>query len=157
VDVADGSHLWGEQYNREFRDILAVQEDISNEITGRLRPNMTGTERQRLTRRQTENTAAYREYLMGRYYWLQFRGASLKQALQHFEKAVELDPNYALAQAGVADSYTSFATYRILSPDEAYPRCEVSIGCPFDRELGIWVCEDSVSQEIKWTITRMPD
>jgi TolB-like protein/DNA-binding winged helix-turn-helix (wHTH) protein/Tfp pilus assembly protein PilF len=126
VDVTNGSHLWGEQYNREFRDILAVQEEISKEITEKLRPSLTGAERQRLAKRQTVNTAAYREYLMGRHYWLQFRGASLKQALQHFEKAVELDPNYALAHAGVADSYTSFATYRILPPSEAYPKARIA-------------------------------
>ena len=126
VDVTNGSHLWGEQYNREFRDILAVQEEISKEIGQKLRLSLTGTERQRLAKRQTENTAAYREYLMGRYYWLQFRGASLKQALQHFQKAVDLDPNYALAHAGIADSYTSFATYRILPPDEAYSKARAA-------------------------------
>jgi TolB-like protein/DNA-binding winged helix-turn-helix (wHTH) protein/Tfp pilus assembly protein PilF len=126
IDVANGSHLWGEQYNRTFRDILAVQEEIANEITEKLRLNLTGAEHQRLAKRDTENTEAYREYLMGRYYWLQFGAAPLKRALQHFEKAVELDPNYAMAHAGVADSYASFATYRILSPREAYPKARAA-------------------------------
>jgi len=69
VDVANGWRLWGEQYNRKLVDIFTVQEEIANEICERLRLNLTGDEKKRLSKRPTQNTEAYQDYLRGRYYW----------------------------------------------------------------------------------------
>jgi serine/threonine protein kinase/Tfp pilus assembly protein PilF len=105
VSVADGSELWGEQYNRKVADLLSVQEDISNEIYNNLRPKLTGQEAHRLTKHYTENPEAYQLYLQGLYYWNKRTEGGFTRAIDFFNQAVERDPNYALAYAGLADAY----------------------------------------------------
>ncbi len=105
VSVADGSELWGEQYNRKVADLLSVQEDISNEIYYNLRPRLTGKEAHPLTKHYTENPEAYQLYLQGLYYWNRRTEAGFTKAIDYFNQAVERDPNYALAYAGLADAY----------------------------------------------------
>jgi len=105
MDVTDGSELWGEQYNRKFADILAVQEDIAREITDKLRLRLKGEEEKRLARHFTENTEAYQLYLKGRYYWNKRTPDGIQKAIEYFQEAIEKDPSYALAYAGLADCY----------------------------------------------------
>ena len=105
VDVAQVSRLWGEQYNRKLSDILAVQEEIAHEISDTLRVQLTGEAKKRLTKRYTENIKAYQLYLQGRYFWNRRTDENLKKAVELFQQAVNEDPNYALAYAGLADSY----------------------------------------------------
>jgi TolB-like protein/Tfp pilus assembly protein PilF/tRNA A-37 threonylcarbamoyl transferase component Bud32 len=105
MDVTDGSELWGEQYNRKLADILAVQEDITREITDKLRLRLKGEEEKRLTRHFTENTEAYQLYLKGRYYWNKRTPDGIQKAIEYFQEAIEKDPSYALAYAGLADCY----------------------------------------------------
>jgi len=105
MDVTDGSELWGEQYNRKLADILAVQEDIAREITNKLRLRLKGEEEKRLTRHFTENTEAYQLYLKGRYYWNKRTPDGIQKAIEYFQEAIEKDPSYALAYAGLADCY----------------------------------------------------
>jgi DNA-binding SARP family transcriptional activator/Tfp pilus assembly protein PilF len=105
VDVADGSQLWGEQYDRRSADIFEVQEEIAREIAGKLRLRLSGEEEGRLTRRYTENAEAYRLYLKGRYHWNKRTAESLGKGLECFRQAIELDPDYALAYAGMSDCY----------------------------------------------------
>ena len=105
MDVTDGSELWGEQYNRKLADILAVQEDIAREITDKLRLRLKGEEEKRLARHFTENTEAYQLYLKGRYYWNKRTPNGIQKAIEYFQEAIEKDPSYALAYAGLADCY----------------------------------------------------
>ncbi len=105
MDITDGSELWGEQYNRKLADILAVQEDIAREITDKLRLRLKGEEEKRLTRHFTENTEAYQLYLKGRYYWNKRTPDGIQKAIEYFQEAIEKDPSYALAYAGLADCY----------------------------------------------------
>ena len=126
VDVASGSRLWGEQYNRKLADILAVQEEISREIAEDLRLRLTGEERRRLTKRYTEDTYAYQLYLKGRYYWNKRTGEGMNKAVEYFQQAIEKDPNYALAYAGLADSYAMLGAYGFLRPETAYPRARAA-------------------------------
>ena len=105
VDVAKVSRLWGEQYNRKLSDILAVQEEIAREISEALRVQLSGDAEKRLTRRYTENTRAYQLYLQGRYFWNRRTDQNLRKAVELFQQAIDEDPNYALAYAGLADSY----------------------------------------------------
>ncbi len=105
VDVSKGTQLWGEQYNRKLTDVLAVQEDISREISEKLRLRLTGDERKRLVKRYTESTEAYPLYLKGRYYWNKRTEEGFTKGIEYFQQAIEKDPNYALAYAGLADSY----------------------------------------------------
>src|SRR5713101_4933911 len=105
VDTRDDRQLWGEQYNRKLTDILAVQEDISREISEKLRLRLTGEEKVRMAKRPTENIEAYQLYLKGRYYWNKRTEEGFKKGIEYFQQAIEKDPNYALAYAGLADSY----------------------------------------------------
>jgi serine/threonine protein kinase/TolB-like protein/Tfp pilus assembly protein PilF len=105
VKVADGSQLWGEQYNRKFSDVLAVQEEIAKEIVEKLRLRVTGEEQKQLLKRYPDNPEAYQLYLKGRYHWNKRTPEEIKKAIEYFQQAVEKDPNYALAYAGLADCY----------------------------------------------------
>jgi serine/threonine protein kinase/tetratricopeptide (TPR) repeat protein len=105
IDVARDSQLWGDQYSQKLSDILGIQEQISREITDHLKVQLSGAEQQQLTKRDTQNPEAYQLYLRGRYFWNKRTPESVKQGLAYFQQAIERDPNYALAYAGVADSY----------------------------------------------------
>ena len=105
VNVSDGSQLWGERYTRKTSDLLAVQEDIAREIVVTLRPKLSGEQREQVTKRYTDNAEAYQLYLKGRFYWNKRTGEGFNQAIDYFRQAIEKDPNYALAYAGLADCY----------------------------------------------------
>jgi len=105
VDAADGTQLWSNRYQRSRADLLAVQEEISQQISEKLQVNLTGEEQKLLTRRYTQNTDAYYLYLNGRYFWNQREQDQLQKAIEFFQRAISLDPNYALAYAGMADAY----------------------------------------------------
>jgi serine/threonine-protein kinase len=122
VDVATGSQLWGAQYDRKPGDIFAVQDDISNEISEKLRLKLTRAEKKQLTKRHTENDEAYRLYLKGRHHWNQWTEEGFHKAIEYFQQAVEKDPTYALAYAGLADSHVLLGWNSYLPPKEAFPR-----------------------------------
>ena len=128
VDVADGSQLWGECYQSQMADIFDVQEQIAREIFEKLSVRLSSEQHRRLARRHTESTEAYREYLKGRYYWNKRTEEGLKKSRQHFQQAVEIDPAYAPAYAGLADSYAlpAIAEYGLLPPKEAMPRAKAA-------------------------------
>lgn len=128
VDAADGRQLWGEQYNREPSDILAVQEEIAREISEKLRLKLTSEDRRRLARHYTEYTEAYHAYLRGRYCWNKRTEEGLKRGLDHFRRAIEIDPSYALAYSGAADCYTLLgsAGYNAMPAREAMQRAKAA-------------------------------
>jgi serine/threonine-protein kinase len=126
VDTEDGSHLWGEQYNRQLSDIFTIEEEISREISDRLRLKLSGAEKKQLTKRYTENTEAYRLYLKGRFYWNKRTADAIKKGIEYFQQAIESDPCYALAYAGLADSYNILASYSTLPPKEAFPMAKAA-------------------------------
>jgi TolB-like protein/Tfp pilus assembly protein PilF len=118
VDVSDGTELWGQQYNRKLADVFAVQEEIAREISENLRLKLTGAERQQLAKRPTENIKAFQYYIQGRGYISRRTREDLLTAIRYFEKAIEEDPNYALAYAGLADAYGTLGFYGYISPIE---------------------------------------
>jgi len=105
VNVDDNSALWGEQYNRKLADALAVQNDIAQQITEKLRLRLTNEQKTQLAKRQTDNPEAYQLYLKGRYYAEKFDNEDLKKGLDYFHEAIALDPNYALAYDGISYYY----------------------------------------------------
>jgi eukaryotic-like serine/threonine-protein kinase len=127
VDSADGSQLWGEQYNQKFSDILTVQGTIAKEIAEKLRYKITGEQEKLLTKRYTENTEAYQLYLKGRYFWNQRTPPSLQKSMEFYQQAINKDPNYALAYAGMADSYTSLAAISDVDPKECFPKAKIAV------------------------------
>jgi TolB-like protein/tRNA A-37 threonylcarbamoyl transferase component Bud32 len=126
VDVLKVSQLWGAQYNRKLADILTVQEEITKEISDKLRLRLTGEEQKLLTKRSTENTEAYQLYLKGRYCWNQKTEEAYKRGIQYFNQATERDPGFALAYVGLADCYNSLGTLGYLAPRDAYPKAKAA-------------------------------
>lgn len=121
IDVAAELQLWGEQYDREPLDIIAVQEEISRDISEKLRLRLTGRQKKLLTRRPTENTEAYHAYLKGRYYWNKRTAEGFNKGIEYFQQAIKEDANYALAYAGLADCYNLLNSYGVLPPKESAP------------------------------------
>ncbi len=105
IDVASGAQLWGQRYNRKLSDIFAVQEEIARQISDGLRLQLTGEEQKRLVKRYTDNAEVYQLYLKGRYFWDKRTREGMEKARQFFNQAIELEPNYAPAYAGLADTY----------------------------------------------------
>jgi eukaryotic-like serine/threonine-protein kinase len=126
VDTSDGSHIWGEQYNRKLTDIFSIEEEISSVISEKLRLKLDSAQKKKLARRHTENTAAYQLYLKGRYYWNKRTPEGLRKGIEYFNQAIDSDPNYALAYAGLADSYNILASYSAIAPKDAFPRAKAA-------------------------------
>ncbi len=125
VAVNDGRQLWGAQYNRQMSDIFEVEAEISCEISKALRLKLTGEERQPLSKHYPENTEAYHLCLKGRYYWSKYTKEGLTKAIKYYTQAIEIDPNYALAFAGISSSYYRLSNL-YLSPQEAMPKAKVA-------------------------------
>jgi len=129
VDVRDNKQLWGEQYNRETADALAVQQEIAQEISAKLRPRLSGDEQRQVAKRETTNPEAYQLYLKGRYYLEKRTREGTNKAIDYFQQAIDKDPNYARAFAGLADYYMlrSVAIPRSsLPPKETFPKAKAA-------------------------------
>jgi len=112
IDGRNNRNLWGDRFTRTRTDILEIEEEFATEIAAALGLELTGEETEELTKRYTENTEAYQLYLRGRYYWKQRGRANLEKAADYFNQAIGLDPDYALAYSGLADSYFLQSSYR---------------------------------------------
>ncbi len=128
TNVNDGTQIWGEEYDRKFSDILAVQKEIAQEISGNLSLKLTGEDKTHVTKAYTSNTEAYRLYLQGRYYWNKRGGASLKKSTDYYLQAIRLDPNFAATYAGLAETYTVGPAIRgsSTSPESAITKFAIS-------------------------------
>src|SRR5439155_25260267 len=116
-NVADGFHLWSERYDREMADVFAIQDEITAAIVKVLEPALLGTQ-QPVARLHGDNVEAFELYLKGRHHWHHRTPQSLRTGLAYFEEAIRLDPSYALAHAGLADSYAILIAYGYISPAE---------------------------------------
>jgi eukaryotic-like serine/threonine-protein kinase len=120
--VRDNARIWGDQYPYKAADVFSVQEEIANSIADELRLNLTGEERRRVARSYTASYDAFYAYIQGRYFWSKRTAADLQTAITHFERAVQIDPNYALAYAGLSYVYCILPDYGTVPPNEAYPK-----------------------------------
>jgi TolB-like protein/Flp pilus assembly protein TadD len=118
VRATDGSQLWSQSYDRELKDILAVQEEIAKEISEKLRLRLTGAEQQQLAKRPTENIKAFQYYMQGRTYRQRSTREDLLTAVRYCQKAIDEDRNYALAYTGLADAYATLGVYGYIAPIE---------------------------------------
>ena len=126
VDMRDGTNIWGEHYNRKAADLLAIQSEISRDISEKLRLKLTGDEQVRLNKRYTENTHAYQLYIQGRYHWNKRRTENLSKAIEYFNQAINVDPKYALAYAGLADCYVLLIDYDVTAPKDSSQRAKTA-------------------------------
>jgi serine/threonine-protein kinase len=134
VDVATGSQLWGAQFDRKPGDIFVIQDEISNEISGKLRLQLSHAEKKRLIRRHTEDHEAYRLYLQGRHHWNRWTEEGFYKAIGYFQQAIDKDPAYALAYTGVAESYVLLGWNSYLPPKDAFPKGKAAATAALERD-----------------------
>jgi serine/threonine protein kinase/Flp pilus assembly protein TadD len=126
VDALNNSHLWGEQYNRRLSDILPVPEEMAKEISRKLQLRLSPSQHQLLTKSPTGDSEAYRFYLQGRYYWNKLAEEETKKAIEYFNRAIERDPSYALAYAGLADCYSHLVLFGSSPPKDTFPKAKAA-------------------------------
>ena len=124
TDVNDGFERWSETHQRSTRDIFVIQNEISQSIVANVKNKLLGYDAQPLVERHTQKPEAYRMYLRGRHHWNKRTEAGLQTGIQYFKQAIAIDPGYALAFVGVADSYAILGTRGALPPIKAMPRSE---------------------------------
>jgi len=124
-DAQSSRQIWGEQYDRKLSNLVSVQREIASDIYSRLRPQLEGDKRL-LARRPTENVEAYQLYLQGLFYWNKWTQSDFKKAADYFTLAAQKDPRYALAYAGLADTYSLLGNSGYLAPSEAWPKAKSS-------------------------------
>ncbi|MGH9603866.1 MAG: protein kinase domain-containing protein [Terriglobales bacterium] len=126
VSVADGYQLWSQRYDREIADVFDIQDEITEAIVKTLEPALLGR-KELLARRHSENLQAFEMYLKGRHFWNQRVEHLVRAGVECFRAAIDLDPDYALAYAGLADSFTILRVYGYISAAEARPRAEAAV------------------------------
>jgi serine/threonine-protein kinase len=139
VNAGDGYQLWSERFDRELQDVFALQDEMAATMVKALRLQLSDPEQAPKVRRYTQNLDAYHLYLRGRHAWFSRYQGGLQKAIAAFEQAIELDPFYALAHAGLADCYSVMGMYGFLPPRAAFPRAKQAA----ERAL---VLDDSVAE-----------
>jgi TolB-like protein/Flp pilus assembly protein TadD len=128
VDTKTGNQIWGEQYNRKQTDLVALQNEIARDVANKLRTRLSGADEQKLAKNYTENAEAYQLYLKGRYYWYRFPAKEFEKSRDYYQQAIDVDPNYALAYAGLAEYYGFGAANGFLPPtSENWSKMEAAV------------------------------
>jgi TolB-like protein/Tfp pilus assembly protein PilF len=126
IKAATDGHLWAEAYDRKLTDIFAAEADIAKTIADTLQAKLTGAEEKAIAKRPTENPEAHELYLKGRFFWNKRTGADIRTAIDYFNQALGKDPSYALAYAGLADSYDLLSGYGAASPEDSFPQSKAA-------------------------------
>jgi serine/threonine protein kinase/tetratricopeptide (TPR) repeat protein len=150
--IKENASRWAQTFDENFTDVLELEDTISEKVTQSLVSRLTGEEQKQLAKRGTNNPQAYEAYLRGRFYWNQFTPESLPKSLQSFQKAVEIDPEYALAYVGIADFYNWACIYGMIPPSEAYPMLEKTLhrALEIDDQLGEAYAELGLTESNQW-------
>ena len=127
TDTNYDTYLWSETYRGTLEDIFEIQEKVATEIVLALEVRLSPDEKQNLKKRYTENTEAYQLYLQGRFFWNKRSEEGMKTAIKYFEKAIEKDEHYALAWAGIADSYSLLGEFGNIPRKQLYPKAEAAV------------------------------
>jgi len=125
TSVQDNTEIWGGQYERKASDIISLQQQIAVDIADKLRSNLSGAEKQQVTKQGTQNPEAYQLYVKGRYYWNKRTNADIKSAISYFNQAIDKDPGYAMAYAGLADAYGVLPGYGS-DPSDVTPKADAA-------------------------------
>jgi serine/threonine protein kinase/Flp pilus assembly protein TadD len=137
IDAAADRQLWAETYDRQLTDVFAIQTDVALRIADALRAELSVDEQLRMRREPTHDVQAYQLYLQGRHCLARYTGEGLEKAIWFFERALEMDSTFALAQAGVALAYVELGETGVVEPDLAYPRAlkAVNVALALDSDL----------------------
>lgn len=138
VDAGLDEYLWAETYDRQLTDIFTIQMEVALQIAAALKAELSPDERARVAKEPTSDVRAYQFYLQGRHSYIKYTEDSMRQAIEFFEQAIERDPRYALAHAGVALAFTELGETGALPPDEAYTRAKAAAtrALELDPDLG---------------------
>jgi eukaryotic-like serine/threonine-protein kinase len=126
IKVADGSQLWGAEYNSSLADIFSVQDEVSKKISQSLRLRLSGEDEEKLARRYTKDAEAYELYLKGRYYWNRRNEDGFRKGIDYFKRAEEKDPTFALAFSGLADSHALLCDIGVVRPADEMPKAKAA-------------------------------
>jgi serine/threonine protein kinase/Tfp pilus assembly protein PilF len=130
VDAQTGDRIWGDQYNRKQADLVSLQSEIALDVSQKLQSRLSGSDEKKLTKKYTENAEAYQLYLRGRFFLNRRTSESLQKAIEYFNQAIAVDPNYALGYAGLADTYLLLglpdAITGALSPQDSLPKARTA-------------------------------
>jgi serine/threonine-protein kinase len=127
IDAENDRHLWAETYDRQLTDVFAIQTDVALRIADALRAELSVDERTRIRREPTHDLQAYQLYLQGRHCLVRYTAEGMRKSIWYFEKAIELDPRFALAYIGVAFAYAELGETGAMEPDQAYPLARKTI------------------------------
>jgi serine/threonine-protein kinase len=126
--VADGAAVWNHEFNSSWTDVFRIQDMLASQVASALAVTLTGDDRQRVQRHRTGNVDAYEQYLRGRFFWNSRTPDGFRKALGYFQRAIEKDPNFAPAYAGLADTYALLGSmpYAVMPPAEAGSRAKAA-------------------------------
>ena len=126
VNASDNSHIWGEQYTRKLTNLASLQTEIARDISKKLWAQLSAPDERKLQKGHTADAEAYRLYLLGRYHKLKATESEIRKSIAHFQKALEVDPNYALAYAALADAYRTLPISGYVASSEAFPQAKAA-------------------------------
>ncbi|UCG53274.1 MAG: protein kinase, partial [Candidatus Latescibacterota bacterium] len=153
IRVSDDTHMWSERYDRVLDDVFRVQSDIADQVIRQLGFTLVGAERRAIEVRPTSNLNAYEAYLKGRYHWNRRTKEDLEKSIEYFERAIAVDPGYAVAHAGLADVYVVFGDWGYIAPTDAYPRAKAiaTNALQFDGNLAeAYTVLGAVAYQYEW-------
>ncbi len=137
IRVRDGVQLWGESFEKEYTDIFALEDSLSERVAQSIRLKLTGEETRRFTKRATARPDAYEAYVKGRYFWNKRTEKGMIKGLEYFRQAIALDPTFAEAYVGIADSYATLGLYAMLPPKEAFPAAKEAAKRALEMDDGL--------------------
>jgi TolB-like protein len=137
IRVRDGVQLWGETFDKEFTNIFTLEDALAERVAQSIRLKLTGEETRRFAKRSTERPDAYEAYVKGRYFWNKRTDKGMKKGLEYFRQAITLDPTFAEAYVGVADSYATLGLYAVLPPKEAFPAAKEAAKRALEMDDGL--------------------
>jgi serine/threonine-protein kinase len=124
ISATDGTQVWSAQYDRQMEDVFAVQDEIAREIVKALKITLLGEKEAPLVKSYTGNTEAYQAYLRGRFDWNKRTEQGMRESIEYFEQAIELDPSFAPAYVGLADGYITLVEWRFLPEKDGFPKAK---------------------------------
>ena len=148
IDVRENRQLWSEQYNRKLSDIQAVQQDIVQTVSEKLRLRLTGEEQKSLTKRYTDNTEAYQLFLKCNYYWHRFTPEAERTAADYCTQAIIKDPNFVLPYEALARSYSVMANNGWTRPHDVYPKAKAAVAKALELDPNNVVVHDAMAANL---------
>jgi serine/threonine-protein kinase len=146
IDTSDGRRLWGQKYERSAADLQAVQAELVVDIAEKLHVRLTREQRAQIAQQPTQDATAYEQYVKGRYFWNKRTHDGMRRAIDSFNAAATQDPAFALAHAGLADSYNLLGSYGYVAPKEAFPKAKAAALAALERDAALAEAHAALAQ-----------